>query len=115
MFADKKARELKITNIWTKRTVTSLNKYKPSDYPLFKEERLVMFLVISIMTGNLIYYIRYARKGGEIFLRSIPGLKAVEDDIARGSIVQQSVHSSTANQYTANRKISSLLITQNIP
>jgi len=33
------------------------------------------------------------------------GLKAVEEDIARGSIVQSSVHSnsSSANQYTANR------------
>ncbi|MEE2787816.1 MAG: tetratricopeptide repeat protein [Myxococcota bacterium] len=41
VFADKKARELKITNVWTKRTVASLNKYKPSDYPLFKEEKRI--------------------------------------------------------------------------
>ncbi|MBV69853.1 MAG: hypothetical protein CMH52_00765 [Myxococcales bacterium] len=37
-FAIKKARELKIVNEWTKRILTSLNKYLPSDYPLFKEE-----------------------------------------------------------------------------
>ena len=60
-------------------------------YPLFKEERLVMFLVISIMTGNLIYYIRYARKGGEIFLRSIPGLKAVEEAVGRSTEMGKSV------------------------
>ncbi|MEE2757523.1 MAG: tetratricopeptide repeat protein [Myxococcota bacterium] len=38
VFAIKKARELKIVNDWTKRILTSLNKYRPSEYPLFKEE-----------------------------------------------------------------------------
>lgn len=33
-----KAVEFKITNEWSKRILASLNKYKPSDYPLFKEE-----------------------------------------------------------------------------
>lgn len=36
-----KAREFKVTNEWTKRILTSLNKFKPADYPLFKEERRV--------------------------------------------------------------------------
>ena len=35
----KKAREAKIVNDWTKRALEELNKYKPQDYPLFKEER----------------------------------------------------------------------------
>lgn len=39
--AYEKAREFRITNEWTKRILTSLNKYKPADYPLFKEERRV--------------------------------------------------------------------------
>ncbi len=34
-----KAREAKIVNEWTKRTLEQLNTYKPADYPLFKEER----------------------------------------------------------------------------
>ena len=34
-----KAREFKIANEWTRRILASLNKYKPSEYPLFKEER----------------------------------------------------------------------------
>ena len=38
-FAYEKAREFRVTNEWTKRILESLNKYKPSDYPLFKEER----------------------------------------------------------------------------
>jgi hypothetical protein len=28
-----------VTNEWTKKILQALNKYKPSDYPLFKEER----------------------------------------------------------------------------
>lgn len=38
-FAYEKAREFRVTNEWTKRILQSLNKYKPSEYPLFKEER----------------------------------------------------------------------------
>ena len=37
-----KAREFKVTNEWTKRILTALNKFKPSDYPLFKEEHRVL-------------------------------------------------------------------------
>lgn len=34
-----KARQEKIVNEWTKRTLEELNRYKPADYPLYKEER----------------------------------------------------------------------------
>jgi TolA-binding protein len=34
-----KAREFKVVNEWTKAILKALNSYKPSDYPLFKEER----------------------------------------------------------------------------
>lgn len=34
-----RAREAKIVNEWTKRTLAELNKYKPGEYPLYKEER----------------------------------------------------------------------------
>ena len=37
-----KAREFKVTNEWTKRILTALNKFKPSDYPLFTEEHRVL-------------------------------------------------------------------------
>lgn len=33
------ARQDKIVNEWTKKTLEELNKYKPQDYPLYKEER----------------------------------------------------------------------------
>ncbi len=35
----KKAREEKVVNKWTKRTLEELNKYEPDKYPLYKEER----------------------------------------------------------------------------
>lgn len=34
-----KAREAKIVNEWTKKTLKGLNKYKPDEYPLYKESR----------------------------------------------------------------------------
>ncbi len=34
-----KAREEKIVNEWTKRALDELNKYRPADFPLYKEER----------------------------------------------------------------------------
>ena len=35
----KKAREEKIVNQWTKKTLEQLNKFRPQQYPLYKEER----------------------------------------------------------------------------
>ena len=54
-------------------------------HPLLNEERIVMLLVIMVMSANLIYYTRFARRGGEIFLRTIPGLKAVEEAVGRST------------------------------
>ena len=60
-------------------------------HPLLKEERIVMLLVIMVMSANLIYYTRFARRGGEIFLRTIPGLKAVEEAVGRSTEMGKSV------------------------
>ncbi|MBT6866045.1 MAG: hypothetical protein HOA19_01720, partial [Candidatus Marinimicrobia bacterium] len=46
-------------------------------HPYFVTERLVMFLTIMIFSGTLMFYIRKARRGEDIFLRDIPGLKAI--------------------------------------
>jgi hypothetical protein len=51
----------------------------------FKEERVVMFLATTIMAGALIYFTRLARRGEEFFLRTIPGLKAVEEAVGRST------------------------------
>lgn len=54
-------------------------------HPGFKEERIVMFFAILIMSGTLIYYIRKANRGEHIFLRAIPGLKAIEEAVGRST------------------------------
>ena len=54
-------------------------------HPGFREERVVMFLAINIMAGTLIYFIRLALRGEDFYLRSIPGLKAVEEAVGRST------------------------------
>jgi len=54
-------------------------------HPGFRDERVVMFLAITIMAGTLIYFIRLAQRGEVFFLRSIPGLKAVEEAVGRST------------------------------
>ena len=54
-------------------------------HPGFRDERVVMFLAINIMAGTLIYFIRLAHRGEDFYLRSIPGLKAVEEAVGRST------------------------------
>ena len=54
-------------------------------HPYFITERIVMFLAIMIFSGTLLFFIRKARRGEEIFLRTIPGLKAVEEAVGRST------------------------------
>ncbi len=54
-------------------------------HPYFITERLLMFIAIVIFGGILIYYTRMAQRGEKIFLRTIPGLKAVEEAVGRST------------------------------
>ena len=54
-------------------------------HPFFITERIVMFFAILILGGTLIYNIRYAEQGGQVYLRPIPGLKAVEEAVGRST------------------------------
>jgi len=54
-------------------------------HPYFITERIVMFLAIMVFSGILLFFIRKARRGEEIFLRTIPGLKAVEEAVGRST------------------------------
>ena len=54
-------------------------------HPFFIIERIVMFIAIMTFTGTLLFFIRKARRGEEIFLREIPGLKAVEEAVGRST------------------------------
>jgi len=53
--------------------------------PYFLFDRLVMFLAILIFSAILIYNTRRAQRGDNIFLRTIPGLKAVEEAVGRST------------------------------
>ena len=53
--------------------------------PYFISDRVVMFFAIFILGSTLIYNIRYAESGGEVYLRPIPGLKAVEEAVGRST------------------------------
>ncbi len=53
--------------------------------PYFLFDRLVMFMAILIFGAILIYNTRKAQRGDKIFLRTIPGLKAVEEAVGRST------------------------------
>ena len=59
--------------------------YWVAGHPYFVAERAVMFWAILIVGGVLIYSTRMAERGEEIFLRTIPGLKAVEEAVGRST------------------------------
>ena len=54
-------------------------------HPYFITERLLMFIAIVGFGGTLIFYTRMAQRGENIFLRTIPGLKAVEEAVGRST------------------------------
>ena len=54
-------------------------------HPFFITERIVMFIAIMTFSGTLLFFIRKARRGEDIFLREIPGLKAVEEAVGRST------------------------------
>jgi len=54
-------------------------------HPYFITERLLMFIAIVGFGGTLIFYTRMAQRGEDIFLRTIPGLKAVEEAVGRST------------------------------
>lgn len=54
-------------------------------HPYFNTNRIVMFITIIAMSSTLMYNVRYAQRGGEFYLRPIPGLQAVEEAVGRST------------------------------
>ena len=52
--AFKKAREFRISNEWTKKILLSLNKYKPAEYPTFKDEKRLETSTSKSNTGFIL-------------------------------------------------------------
>ncbi|MEJ2110802.1 MAG: hypothetical protein P8Z37_13020 [Acidobacteriota bacterium] len=65
--------------------------YWIAGHPYFISERIVMFFAILAVSGTLIFAIRMAKRGENIFLRTIPGLKAVEEAVGRATEMGKSV------------------------
>ena len=54
-------------------------------HPYFNTDRIVMFITIIAMSSTLMYNVRYTQRGGEFYLRPIPGLQAVEEAVGRST------------------------------
>ena len=59
-----------------------LQLFKPD---LYIDERGLLFFLILLFGGILQYSTRHAIRGGDIFLRTIPGVKAVEEAVGRST------------------------------
>ena len=58
---------------------------------LFIREGIFIFSIILFVSLILYYYIDKARKGGDIFIRPIAGLKAIEEAVGRSTEMGKSV------------------------
>ena len=58
---------------------------------IFVEDLSVQFAAILIVSITIYYYIDRARSGEEIYLRTIPGLKAIEEAVGRATEMGKSV------------------------
>ena len=54
-------------------------------HPYFIEGRVNMFFAIIIAASTIIYFINKAKRGEDIYLRTIPGLKAFEEAVGRST------------------------------
>ncbi len=54
-------------------------------FPYFNEQRFVMFICIILLSGTVIYFIKKAERGENIYLRPIPGLSAIEEAVGRAT------------------------------
>ncbi len=69
----KKARELHVSNEWTKRTLESLNRFRPKDYPVLKETKAVIATDFDFPDGAV------ATVEGNVIAKQAPQ-KLKEDD-----------------------------------
>jgi len=51
----------------------------------FDDNRFSLAIIILIFCGSVFYWIRHARKGGELKIRKIAGLEAVEEAVGRAT------------------------------
>jgi len=77
--------------IWSGLFLVLLGLYVMGEGSIFIEGARIKFAAIILVAITLYYYIDRARSGEEIYLRTIPGLKALEEAVGRATEMGKSV------------------------
>ena len=77
--------------IWSILFLTAMGIYYMGEGYIFIEGARVKFASILLVSITIYYYIERARSGDEIYLRTIPGLKALEEAVGRATEMGKSV------------------------
>ena len=77
--------------IWSGLFFVLLGLYVMGEGSIFIEGARIKFAAIILVSITLYYYIDRARSGEEIYLRTIPGLKALEEAVGRATEMGKSV------------------------
>ena len=77
--------------IWSGLFIISLGLYTMGEGSIFIEGARIKFAAIILVSITIYYYIDRARSGEEIYLRTIPGLKALEEAVGRATEMGKSV------------------------
>ena len=77
--------------MWSGLFIISLGLYTMGEGSIFIEGARIKFAAIILVSITLYYYIDRARSGEEIYLRTIPGLKALEEAVGRATEMGKSV------------------------
>ena len=77
--------------MWSIFFLIVMGLYTMGEGVIFVEDLSVQFAAILIFSITIYYYIDRARSGEEIYLRTIPGLKAIEEAVGRATEMGKSV------------------------
>jgi hypothetical protein len=77
--------------MWSGLFLVLLGLYVMGEGSIFIEGARIKFAAIILVSITLYYYIDRARSGEEIYLRTIPGLKALEEAVGRATEMGKSV------------------------
>ena len=77
--------------MWSGLFIIALGLYTMGEGSIFIEGARMKFAAIILVSITIYYYIDRARSGEEIYLRTIPGLKALEEAVGRATEMGKSV------------------------
>jgi len=77
--------------MWSGLFIIALGLYTMGEGSIFIEGARIKFAAIILVSITLYYYIDRARSGEKIYLRTIPGLKALEEAVGRATEMGKSV------------------------